>query len=241
MIYSDGGRLGTYFVEFARPPRSVEVIYDRANSCAADLETARIDWAYVTGARIIHLSGITPALSQQCLALTQDARHRAQRSGVPVSFDVNYRESLWSPADARDALEPLIREAEILFCSQRDAARLFEVSGESADVARELGEITAASTVVVSSGSVGATLWRRDSGSMMIAAPRVEITDRLGAGDALAAGVIDGWLEGDVAVGLRRGVALAALALTQHGDMLLTTRSELEAIVDLERDVEVRR
>jgi 2-dehydro-3-deoxygluconokinase len=82
----------------------------------------------------------------------------------------------------------------------------------------------------MSVGSAGALAWHGGEVLQIDAVP-VAIVDRLGAGDALAAGVLDGWLDGDLPRGLRRGVLLAGMALAQHGDMVVTTRGEVEALL----------
>jgi 2-dehydro-3-deoxygluconokinase len=143
---------------------------------------------------------------------------------------VNYRAKLWTTDAARATLEPLVQGAELLFCSQGDAARVFGLAGEPAEMAQALLERTGAKHVIMSSGEQGARLW---DGQLWLHRPArpTTIIDRLGAGDALAAGVIHGWLDGSLAAGLAYGVTLAALALSQHGDAVVTTRAELEGLV----------
>jgi 2-dehydro-3-deoxygluconokinase len=97
------------------------------------------------------------------------------------------------------------------------------------EIAQGVLALSNAKHVVVSFSEQGAMLWD-GSGWRHEPARPTHILDRLGAGDALAAGVLHGWLEGDLAAGLRYGVTLAALALSQYGDMVLTNRSELLAL-----------
>ena len=224
------GRIGTYYVEFSQPPRPIQVIYDRADSCAAQLGPDGVGWDALLATRLLHLTGITPALSPSCRALTAEAIARARAAHVPISFDVNYREKLWPPAEAAAALRPLIAGVDLLFCGQGDAQRVFGCTGAPQAVLGQLLELSGAHTVVMSIGD-GGVLATAEGGVFAADAVPVSIVDRLGAGDALAAGVIDGWLDGDLAGGLRRGVVLAALALSQHGDMVVTTGSEMEALL----------
>lgn len=230
VAWSQSGRLGTYYVEFAEPPRPTQVMYDRADSCAARLTVCDLDWPYLLNTRLLHLTGITPALSAGCRALTGELIRRANGAGVPVSFDVNYRQKLWPPAEAAPALEPLIQGVELLICSRRDAAQLFGLDGQPGAVVRGLAERTGAHHVVLTLAEGGAAAWDGRRGFIEPALP-VTIVDRIGAGDALAAGVIHGWLDGDLAKGLKYGVALAALALSQYGDAVMATRDEVEALV----------
>ncbi len=223
-------RMGTYYVEFGAPPRGIQVVYDRAHSAAAQLGPDAVDWDALLDTRLLHLTGITPALSPACRALTAEAVRRAHAAGVPLSFDINYRAKLWSTAEARAALEPLVQGAELLFCGQGDAGRVFGCEGEPAAIAQSLRDRTGAKHVIMSSGEQGARLWDGQQWLHRPARPTTLI-DRHGAGDALAAGVIHGWLNADLAAGLSYGVTLAALALSQHGDAVVTTLEELETLV----------
>jgi len=226
VIWSQSGRMGTYFVEFGEPPRGIQVTYDRAYSCASQIQRDAINWNSLFDTRLLHLTGITPALSPSCQDIIAEAIRRAKERQIPVSLDVNYRQKLWTEAEARDTLLPLIQHVEILFCSEADAKRLFDCNGSMQEVAQGLLDLSKARCVVVSSGNQGALLW--DGNKWQHEPARsTDIVDRLGAGDALAAGVIHGWLDGDLAAGLLYGVTLAALALSQFGDMVITNKSEL--------------
>lgn len=230
VVWNPSGRMGLYFVEFSAPPRPTEVIYDRAGSCAAQLTPAQVAWSHLLDSRLVHLTGITPALSASSLAIAEEALARARQAGVAVSFDINYRARLWQPEEAAPVLARLARNVALLFCSQQDAGRLFGIVGPPESAVRVLAAEMQAAVTVMSAGSAGAWLW---DGEQLHHQPAVPTTliDRPGAGDALAAGVLTGWLEGDLALGLRYGVTLAALALSQHGDMVVTHRAELESLL----------
>jgi 2-dehydro-3-deoxygluconokinase len=223
------GRVGTYYVEFATPPRPVRVIYDRADSAVSHMAVAEVDWETLLDTRVLHLTGITPVLSRSCRELVTEAIRRAHESGVAVSFDVNYRQRLWTPQEAAKTLRPLIANVELLFCSEADARLVFGCGGDARQVLEELRSCTGASTVVMTRGDAGALGWS-EGASLEQAALPTQIVDRLGAGDAFAAGVLDGWLKGSAAEGLEQGVVLSALALSQEGDMLITSRAEVDEI-----------
>jgi len=229
VLWKEQGRMGTYYVEFGEPPRGIQVNYDRANSCTTQLQVEEIDWDLLLDTRLLHLTGITPALSASCLEIVTETRRRAKERHVPVSFDINYRQKLWSEADAERTLLPLIQEVELLFCSQADAARLFHCTGSMQDLAQGILGVSQAKHVVLTFADQGALLWNGNEWQH-VTAPPTRIIDRLGAGDALAAGVIHGWLDQDLSAGLRYGVTLAALALSQYGDMVITNKSELLAL-----------
>ena len=229
VIWNAGGRMGTYYVEFGEPPRGIQVTYDRANSCAAQLHVDKIDWDSLLDTRLLHLTGITPALSPSCREIIIEAVRRARERDVRVSFDINYRQKLWSETEARETLSPLIEGVELLFCNQTDARRLFDCTGTMQEIAQGMLERSKARNIIVTFAEQGALLW---NGKEWQHEPsrQTHIVDRLGAGDALAAGVIHGWLDGDVLAGLRYGVTLAALALSQFGDMVVTDKAELLAL-----------
>lgn len=229
VVWCETGRIGTYYVEFAAPPRPTQVYYDRANSCAAELDSSRINWDYLLDTRLVHLTGVTPALSATCRELVAETIARAKAAHVPISFDINYREKLWTEAEAAGALTPLIQNVDLLFCGGADASRLFRCTGRPQQVAQSLAALSGARQVVVSLGEGGAAAWDGTEFWHEPALP-VNVVDRLGAGDGLAAGVIHGWLEADLVRGLGYGVVLAALALSQHGDMLVFTKEEVESL-----------
>jgi 2-dehydro-3-deoxygluconokinase len=241
-----GERMGTYFIEYAAPPRSIKVIYDRAGSAAAHMTVRDVDWDYLLDTRVLHLTGITAALSDSCYAILVEAIRRAHAAGVRVSFDVNYRAKLWDPPTAGARLRPLIAEADLLFCKAADAASLFGCAGEPHEQMACLKQLTRAPAVYCTFGERGAALLYEGEYQHQPALP-VQIVDRIGSGDAFACGVLDAWLQSapergtpidspaGLLDGLRRGIGLAAIALSQHGDRVLTSRAELEQVVALER------
>jgi 2-dehydro-3-deoxygluconokinase len=223
-------RLGTYFIEYATQPRAISVIYDRADSAAARMTPTDVDWDYLLDTRVLHLTGITAALSDSCYGIVHEAIRRARAAGVLVSFDVNYRAKLWDAPTAGAKLRPLIADADLLLCKSTDAALLFDCGGEPHDQMRSLQQLTRAQAICCTFGANGAALLHGDQWTMQPAIA-VQIVDRIGSGDAFAAGMLDGWLDDDLHDGLRRGVALAAIALSQHGDRVLTSRTELQAVM----------
>ena len=237
-----GERIGTFYIEYATTPRSIQVVYDRADSAAAHMTVADVDWGYLLDTRVLHLTGITPAISAGCYDLVAEAIRRAREAGVTVSFDVNYRAKLWGAAEAGKRLRPLIADADLLFCKGADADLLFGCGGEPQQVLTALKALTRAKVLYCTFGERGAAVLDGDEFAAEPALP-VQIVDRIGSGDAFAAGVLDGWLAARPGAdlkaarrdGLRRGVALAAIALSQYGDRLLTNRAELESVMAQER------
>jgi 2-dehydro-3-deoxygluconokinase len=229
VIWQSQGRIGTYFVELSVPPRPIQVIYDRADTCITTLKPEQVDWDALLDTRLLHLTGITPALSPGCEAITAEAVRRAAQKGIPVSFDVNFRSKLWTAEKAAATILPLLQNVTLLFCNLRDAAALFGITGTPERVVEQLASRTGAGHIILTLAEEGVIGW---DGSRYFRQPArtVQIIDRIGAGDALAAGVLHGWLDGDFAAGLAYGVTMAALALSQHGDIVVTTRAEMESL-----------
>lgn len=219
-------RLGIYFLDDgggALPPR---VIYDRKDSAFSKLTIRDVDWDAVVDSRVVHMTGITPALGPESFELTREMLTRARVAGCVTSFDINYRQRLWAPADAREALGRLLPSVDLLFCSLRDAEVVFGLDGDGPTVLRRLQAATGIDRVVMSLGPDG-VLAASGADRIRVEAPSVAVVSRPGAGDALAAGVIDGLLSDDLNLGVQQGTALAALSLTQNGDMVIVERDEL--------------
>jgi 2-dehydro-3-deoxygluconokinase len=153
----------------------------------------------------------------------------AKQRKVTVSFDVNYRQKLWSETEARQTLLPLMKQADLLFCSQADATRLFDCKGSMQEIAQGLLDLTRVPKVIMTFGQQGILCWDGYAWQHEPALP-TQVIDRLGAGDALAAGILYGLLHSDFQAGWRYGTVLAAMALSQRGDMVITTEAEMLAL-----------
>lgn len=228
--WEESGRLGTYFVELGTGPKGVSVIYDRRDSAAAAMSADDLPTGVMAGARLIHLTGITPALSRSCRDAAQAAADAARDSESLLSVDINYRAKLWSAGDARKVLEGVAAGADLVVCTSEDARDVFGIEGDPAEVAASLADRLGGTYTVVTKGVEGAVCWH-DADAIRVEATPTDIVDRLGAGDAFTAGVIDGLLDGDVGSGLRRGSVLAAMALATRGDQVAVTRPELTQLL----------
>jgi len=233
VVWSDKHRLATYYVEYAVPPRATQVYFDRANTCFTNLTLEQINWDYLLDTRLLHLSGLTVPLSPSLREIVLEAIRRASAQGIPISFDMNYRQRIWTPAQAREAVLPLIEGIAILFCSRGDARLVFGIEGTPEEIVQRLGELTGARYVVASLSSEGLIGWDcKNRVAYRQPAREVTILDRIGAGDAMVGGVLHGWMQNDFAKGIRYGALTAALALSQYGDQVITTRAEVETLLD---------
>ena len=223
----DNGRLGTYFVEFGSPPRPTQVIYDRANSSASHMRPEDFDWSVIRHCRWLHLTGITPALSASCLETTRRAVHEARAANVPVSFDLNYRAKLWTPAQAAAVYDELAGCATVVIAAERDVRLMYGANGN----AHDLHERWNGAVVVLTRSADGAIAY---DGKTDVEAPGypVQVVDRVGAGDAFDAGLLCALLDGKpLGEALRWGNAVAALKLTMQGDIAVIHRAEVEHLL----------
>jgi 2-dehydro-3-deoxygluconokinase len=237
VLWTAQGRAGVYFLDVGSAPRPTRVIYDRAASAVAMLDPRLMNYELVGRARLLHLTGITPALSASCAEICVQLADAAVAAGVPLSLDVNYRTLLWTPEAAQAGLAPLLERATLLLCGASDAGSIWGLRGEAQQLAAHLLDISSAETVVVTAGAEGATALTRTGRAVSVPAPAVDIVDPVGAGDAFAAGFLHCWLNSDdLESGLRAGTVMAALKMTMPGDLALVTAGELaEALALLDQ------
>lgn len=236
------GRAGLYFLEEGVDPRPSAVTYDRAGSAIANIKPGEINWhSLLSSATALHISGITPALSDGCRAETMAAFDAANQLGVPIFFDLNYRSKLWSEDAARRCFLELAPKVDVLLASRGGLHTFFGIEGGHEQVMTEarqrLGVAAIALTRKKTSGSRGLKLrglGMGKSGELAITPWReIEIVDRLGGGDAFAGGFIAGYLEDshDLSKAISLGLAASALKHTMPGDFLSATRDEIEGAV----------
>ncbi|MFC8873591.1 sugar kinase [Streptomyces ardesiacus] len=194
-----------------------EVAYYRAGSAASAMSTGTMDLDAVRSGRVLHLSGITPALSADCLGLVRELT--ARRPGRPlVSFDVNHRPGLWRDAGhghGPEVLLDLARGADLVFVGDDEARDAWGLTGPEA-VRAALPE---PELLVVKQGASGATAFHGDRATS-VPALHVDVVAAVGAGDAFAAGFLSATLRAlPVRERLRHGHLMAAAALTVPGDL----------------------
>jgi 2-dehydro-3-deoxygluconokinase len=240
IIWTDADRVGTYYVEFAAAPRASAVTYDRKHSAVSKLQPAQLPWDLLLNTRVLHLTGITPALSASCHAAVAEAMKKARAKKVPLSFDVNYRAKLWKPAVAARALAPLMQGLTLLTMTAEDAATVFNLKGEPEQVIRALRDRFRPEIAVLTVGGKGAFVLRANHLLHEPGFPNVEAIDRLGAGDAFTAGLIFGFLHHDLHLGLQFGIAASAIKLGMRGDYFWASREEVESVIK-SRGGDVRR
>ena len=252
-----GERLGIYFLETGAVARSSKVIYDRANSSISTIEIGMIDWDRVfEGVTWFHWTGITPAISENTAKVCLQAIKAANKKGITVSTDLNFRKNLWKYGKkASEVMPELVEGCDVILGNEEDAEMVFGIKPEGVDVTKGHVEASAYESVcrqlvnrfpraqkviVTLRGSVNANhntwsglLW---NGSELIQAPEYNIThivDRVGGGDSFMGGLIYGLLTyvGDDQKALNFAVAASCLKHTITGDFNLVTVEEVEKLM----------
>jgi len=250
-IQTGGERMGLYFVTSGAGMRATEVVYDRAWSAFAEAPADAWDWdAILAGVDRLHLSGITPALGPVPAESAIAAAEAAAARGIAVSFDGNWRGKLWArwDADPRAILTRIVQHADLMFGNHRDVALLLgrdDFGGEGEDRRRAAAEAafdafpklrTIASTARhvehVDLNRLSARIDTRDGHAQTDEVILAGIVDRIGGGDAFAAGVLHGLRTGqDGAGAARTGLALAALKHSLPGDAALFRQADVDAFL----------
>ncbi|MFE7975868.1 sugar kinase [Streptomyces shenzhenensis] len=213
---------GVYFKD--PTPHGTEVAYYRADSAATGIDTADLETWTRAAPRLVHLSGVLPALSPGCSDLTRRMVFDRPWDRTPVSFDVNHRPVLWQRmSDARtdphrqaaDTLLDLAQHCDIVFVGRDEAAELWGTT--DAESVRTL--IDKPEHLVVKDAAVEAVSFT-GTGTARVPSRRVHVVDPVGAGDAFAAGWLSGWLHGqDETLRLRLGHYAAAQVLASASDL----------------------
>ncbi len=236
-----GCRMGLYFLEYGAAPRPVRVLYDRRDSAASRLGADDVDWTLLDGARLLHLSGVTAALGENLRDVIRRAVREAAARGVPTSFDINYRSRLWSPEEARGFLDEILPALRYLFVGADDAETVFGLGGAPDAVLSGLSARAPKAVIALTLGEAGSAVL---AGEHVIRPTRrysVQVVDRVGAGDAYAAGFLWATLSGRSArEAVDAATALAALKCTIWGDIALVTRAELDELLASD-STEIRR
>ena len=229
---SETARLGTYYLEHGADPRGTDVIYDRANASVTTVEPEDLDLDVFETASVFHTTGITPALSETTAGTTTALLSAAGEAGVTRSFDLNYRSKLWSTTEARECYEELFEEIDLLFAPIRDARNVLGYEGDAETLARTLTGEYDIETVVVTRGEAGSLAYSDGEVFEQGIIP-AEMVDAIGTGDAFVGGVLAELIAGsDIETALSYGAAAASLKRTIEGDVLVTTREEVEDALD---------
>lgn len=210
-ILRGGDRMGIYFLECGAAQRASTVTYDRSGSAIATIDPAELDWpGILTGGDWFHFTGITPALSGQAAQATLNAARTAKSLGLTVSCDLNYRKKLWSPAKAQEVMTGIMPSVDFCIANEEDAEKVFGVKAAGAeisqgkldrdryaDVAAQLAARFGFRGVAITlresfsaSRNGWSGLYFHDGQACLSRRYEIDIVDRVGGGDAFAAGFI---------------------------------------------------
>lgn len=257
-ILRGGERLGIYFLEVGAVSRGSKVVYDRAHSAMSTIEKGMIDWAAIfEDAQWFHWTGITPAISQGAADACLEAIQMANRLGITVSTDLNYRKKLWNYGKAPGEVMPeLVAGCDVILGNEEDAEKHFGLHPEGVDVTQ--GHSVAAESyrsvlqqlmamfpraqkvITTLRGSISAShnTWSGVlyDGENLYQAPTYDIThivDRVGGGDSFMGGLIYGLIHyaKDDQKALDFAVAASCLKHTIFGDANLVTVAEVEKLM----------
>lgn len=248
-IVYGGDRLGLYFLENGSSVRASKVIYDRSNSSFADLQPDMIDWEEaLDGASWFHWTGITPAISEGAAESCRKAIEVANRRGITVSADINYRKNLWQYGKkASEVMPELIAGCNLIVSGKSDAKDILHITSDKPDdesyvdifnqIMQRFPKVkkivnTTRGSVSCSHNTLSGMLY---DGERLLSTTTYEITpivDRIGGGDAFMAGLIYGLLKyEDDQKALDFGVAASVLKHTIQQDVNLATVEEVEVLL----------
>lgn len=245
----EDGRMGVNYLEFTATPRAPVTIFDRKGSAASTITAADFDWgAILTDAKIAHTDGIFPGLSAGCREAATVYLQTAKALGGLTSFDMNYREHLWTVETARECWNRLLPMIDIVVTNRSVSELVFGFSGSDEDLLRQYHDAYGCRLVCLTSREIDGIMrgaWSSVAlaDGMIIHGRRYEfdVIDRYGTGDVFFAGLLYGYLEGDTQFALNFGNAACALAHTLEGDVAHISAAEVLPLLGDTIDLRVKR
>ena len=241
VIWQKEGRAGLYFLEFGASPRASSVLYDREYSSFSSIKPGELDWQNILkDVKCLHLTGITPAVSESAAAAAMEALKAAKACGCKVSLDLNYRAKLWSRQEAGKTLSSMMDYVDILITTQGDTRTILDITADTDEALAQILLERYPFEVVAVSFREGDTVWRCTWSALAQTRDKtfntrtfaIDIVDQVGRGDSFAAGFLSGYIgTADVQKALDYGVAFAALKHSFPGDFNWCTKAEVEALL----------
>lgn len=238
--HSPQKRLGVYYYESGAYPRKSSVIYDRANSSFCSLSLDELPEDIYAKTKIFHISSITLALDPSLKETAIKMIHKFHEAGAYISFDVNYRASLWSEEEAKKTVEAIFPYVDFLFVSEETSRRMLQRTGTLEEIMKGYA-YTYGCTLIATTRreAVSPTHHNFNSkiymnGNFYEEEPynNIEVIDRIGSGDAYLAGVLYGLIKyGTPERAIEIGNALSAVKNTVAGDMSASSIEEIESVI----------
>lgn len=216
-LFTGEAPTGLIFKELLSPEH-MNVYYYRKGSAASRIEPDDLDEEYMSSAKILHLTGITPALSESCYLTVMRAIEIAKKNRMMIVFDPNLRLKLWSQEKAKQVLNEIASHADVILPGL-DEGQLMTGKIEVEEVAEALrgdGD----KTIIIKLGSKGAYLHTKDERAYVAGFPVQQVVDPVGAGDGFAAGIISGILRQEpLQQAIRLANAIGAMVVGMSGDI----------------------
>ncbi|UOR11518.1 sugar kinase [Halobacillus amylolyticus] len=217
VTFDDSASTGLYFKE-KLTANELRLKYYRSDSAASRMSDDDLDETYISNARFLHVTGITPALSEHCFETVLKAMEYAHRNGVTVVFDPNLRRKLWTDSYARQVLRKLSGMADIVLPGIDEAEFIFGQSDHES-LAQAFFD-NGAKTVIMKLGKKGAYVHSDQSKGFVEGFPVEQVVDPVGAGDGFAAGCLSGLIDGlGLKEAVKRGNAVGAMVTMVDGDV----------------------
>lgn len=238
--HSPEKRLGIYYYESGAYPRKSSVIYDRANSSVCSLSLSDLPSDIYGKTKIFHVSSITMALSPSLKETTLELIKRFKAEGAYISFDVNYRASLWSEEEARAVVESIFPYVDFLFVSEETSRRMLQRTGTLEEIMQGYANDYGCTLIATTRREVISPTHHNFNSKMLFKGKfyeenpynNIEVIDRIGSGDAYLAGVLYGLVKyGTPERAIEIGNALSAVKNTVPGDMSASSIEEIESVI----------
>lgn len=246
---SDSKRLGIYYYESGVFPRKSAVVYDRAASSVCSLKLSEIPDEIYGKTRMFHISSISLALGEELRQTAIEVIKRMKKSGVAISFDVNYRAALWSEEEARELIKTILPLVDILFVSEETSRRMMQKEGTLDEIMKSYADEYGCRVVATTRREVVSPT-KHNFGSRIYFDGKfyeephyknIEVIDRVGSGDAYVAGMLYGILSGgSIEESMAYGNALSAVKNTVLGDMSISSIDEVNSIIKSHRETGIQ-
>lgn len=238
--HSPSARLGIYYYETGAYPRKSSVVYDRANSSMTTLKADEIEPSVFSSTSVFHVSGITLAIDKQLCDTTIEVIKKFKENNTVISFDINYRASLWDEETARETVTKIFPYVDILFVSEETSRRMLQKTGTLEEIMKSYADKYGCKVVATTRREVISPKIHNFNSKIYYGGrfyeeqpyENIEVVDRVGSGDAYLAGALYGMITcDDMQSALEYGNAMSAVKNTVLGDMSCSSLNEIDGII----------
>lgn len=244
---SENSRLGVYYYESGAYPRKSSVIYDRANSSMCSLDINELPDDIYEKTKVFHISSISLALNKQLRETAILILKKFHKAGALISFDVNYRATLWSEVEAKSVIEEVFNYVDFLFVSEETSRRMLARKGTLEEIMRGYVNDYGCKMVATTRREAISPMRHNFNSKILYNGKfyeekpyeNIEVIDRIGSGDAYLAGVLYGLIKtGNIETALEIGNASSAVKNTVIGDMAASSIDEIMSVIKSHKSTE---